>query len=112
MNFKNVREHMDAVIEAARMRLLDDADMAIDQIEYLIENASAEQIRLKASTEVLDRIGVRGGFEVDVEVQQTENPAEILAKRLETLRKRHIEAADVVEAEVVEEDDPQQYTLF
>ena len=116
LNFPNVREHIDAVIESARMRLVDDVDAAIDTLEFLAENGS-EQIRLKASSEILDRAGIRGGFEIDVEVQQTENPSEILAKRLETLRKRHLEAtsavedADIVDATVVDED-PQQETLF
>lgn len=116
LNFPNIREHMDAVIESARMRIVNDTDMAIDQLEYLMENATGEQIRLKAATEILDRAGVRGGFEIDVEVQHTEDPAEILAKRLATLRERGMAAieaqrGDVVDAEVVDET-PQEETLF
>jgi hypothetical protein len=114
MNFPHVRQYMDAVIEAARLRLVDSADDSITTLEFLRENASGEAIRLKAATEVLDRAGVRGGFEIDVEVEQKTNPAELLAKRLQTLRERHLESAGVVDAELVEDepDSPQQETLF
>lgn len=82
------REHAAAVIHAARMRLIDDTDMAVDTLEALMEPGTAEGIRLKASTEVLDRAGIRGGFEVDVAVEAVENPAQRLAERLLLLRER------------------------
>lgn len=120
-NFPSIREHMDAVIESARMRLLDDSDVAIDTLEDLLQPGTSEGIRLKAATEVLDRIGVRGGFEVDVEVQHTEDPAQVLAQRLKVLRERGLagtahltdKPAEVIEdAEVVDDGDHQQETLF
>lgn len=119
-SFPSVREHMDAIIESARMRLLDDSDVAIDTLEDLLQPGTSEGIRLKAATEILDRIGVRGGFELEVEVKQTENPAEILSKRLELLRERGQQAIEMqraIQGEVIEDaevvdDTPQTETLF
>lgn len=117
ISFPNVREHMDAIIEAARMRLLDDADIAVDTLEDLLQPGTSEGIRLKAATEILDRVGVRGGFEVDVEVKDTINPADVIKQRLETLRERGMQSqqyleGEVVDAEVVDDQVSGQDTLF
>jgi len=120
LNFPNVAAHRDAVIEAARMRLLDNSDVAVDALEQLMQPGTSEGIRLKAATEVLDRNGIRGGFEVEVQVEHTEDPAELLAKRLATLRERGLKAmeqralaeAEIMDADVVEDDAPQEETLF
>lgn len=114
------REHALAVIHAARMRLIDDTDMAVDTLEALMEPGTAEGIRLKASTEVLDRAGIRGGFEVDVAVETSENPAQTLSERLLLLRERGQRALEatlasqnVMDAEIVADDaDDAQMTLF
>lgn len=120
LNFPNVTAHRDAIIEAARMRLLDDADLAVGTLEQLMQPGTNEGIRLKAATEVLDRVGVRGGFEVEVEVQSVESPAEVIANRLKTLRERGkaaLEAGygaveqpddEVLDAEVVADSDDEQ----
>ena len=52
-----------------------------------MENAESEPVRLKASTEILDRAGVRGGTElsVDVEVNDVRPPHVIVAERLQRL---------------------------
>lgn len=113
----NVAQYSKAVVEAGRLRLIDEADPAIDQLVALMQPGTAEAIRLKAATEVLDRAGIRGGFEVDVEVEVRESPAEALRKRLDELQKgadavRKIrEGSDIVDAELVE-DDPEQPSLF
>lgn len=121
LNFPNVAAHKEAVIEAARMRLLDVSDDAVDALEQLLQPGTSEGIRLKAATEILDRNGIRGGFEVEVEVEHKEDPASTLASRLKTLRERGKQALeaewateeepDVIEGEVVEGDD-NQGTLF
>lgn len=117
-----VKAHAQAVVEAARLRLLDMADQAIDVIEDLSLNATAEQVRLKASTEILDRSGIRGGTEVLVAVEdnRTETAAERTmrhleetSKRLEDFKKAAEEKAaksaadgsDVIDAELVEDED-------
>lgn len=125
-NFPTVQARIDAVIESARMRLIDSTDLAVDGlIEMMSDRNTADQVRLKAMTEVLDRAGIRGGYEVTVEVEEKVDPAETLAKRLTVLKdraekaaeaKRYISGADVediVDADVIEDDsDPQRETLF
>lgn len=114
LNFPNVQAHKDAVIEAARMRLLDVSDDAVHTLEQLLQPGTAEGIRLKAATEILDRNGIRGGFEVDVAVETKEDAASILEKRLKTLRDRAVRPEedddDIIEGEVVPNSD--QDTLF
>lgn len=115
LNFPHVKAHKEAVVEAARMRLLDASDHAVDTLEQLLQPGTAEGIRLKAATEILDRNGIRGGFEVDVQVEEKEDPATLLAKRLLQLRERHDEAQQVLEGEVVDDSDGEddaQETLF
>jgi hypothetical protein len=50
-------------------------------------NAASEPVRLKASTEILDRAGIRGGVEFDANVNVTDaRPASsIIAERLARL---------------------------
>ncbi len=117
----NVAKYAEAVIEAARLRLVDSSDMALDTLIELAQPGTSEGIRLKASTEVLDRAGIRGGFEVKVEGEVTVNASEEVAKRLAKLsegaaavKRMREEAstgeADIVDGEVIEDDD--QETLF
>lgn len=120
----NVNKYRDAVIEAAKLRLLDDADDALNVLLELRQPGTSEAIRLKAAESVLDRAGIRGGFELDVSVEVSESPADEIRKRLAGLkegaeevrkmREAHQvqpEDADVVDAEFYEED-PEQPTLF
>jgi hypothetical protein len=74
-------------IERARSKLVQAAPYAVDVLEDLMENAASEPIRLKASTEILDRAGVRGGIEFDANVHITDgrSPAQIVAERLTRL---------------------------
>lgn len=74
-------------IERARMKLSQAAPYAVDVLEELMENASSEPIRLKASAEILDRAGVRGGIEFDanININDTRSPAQIVAERLTRL---------------------------
>lgn len=88
LNFPNVKAHKEAVLEAARMRMLDASDDAVDTLEQLLQPGTAEGIRLKAATEILDRNGVRGGFEIDLEVGTKEDAASMLTRRLKTLQDR------------------------
>lgn len=92
LNFPSVTAHREAVLESARMRLLDDSELAIDTIEALMEPGTAEAIRLKAATEVLDRAGIRGGVDINITTDDNrESPADQIAKRMSTLRERQLE---------------------
>ena len=74
-------------IERARRKLIQAAPYAVDVLEELMENAESEPVRLKASTEILDRAGVRGGQDLNIEVEVTDaRPASmIVAERLARL---------------------------
>jgi hypothetical protein len=88
------------------------APYAVDKLEELMEYAESEPVQLKAATEILDRAGVRGGIEIDSNVNIDVRPAaEVINERLNRLAAGAIQAAamlsqngsDVVDAEVVVE---------
>jgi hypothetical protein len=96
----NVQAHAAATVEHYRLRLVDAGDMAIDRVVWLAENAGSEAVSLKASTEILDRIGVRGGSELEVTVDNREDAAQAVRDRLATIRRRTLEGdpADLTDA--------------
>jgi hypothetical protein len=88
-----------------------------------MENAASEPVRLKASTEILDRAGVRGGIEFDarIEVADGRQPAQVVAERLQRLAAGAIQVAstlaqagitiptesdEIQDAEIIEPDEP------
>jgi hypothetical protein len=88
------------------------APYAVDKLEELMEYAESEPVMLKAATEILDRAGVRGGVEIDTNVNIDVRPAaEVINERLNRLAAGAIhtaarlsqEGADVVDAEIVED---------
>lgn len=108
-------------VERARAKLTQAAPYAVDVLEDLMENAASEPVRLKASTEILDRAGVRGGVEFDanININDARPAAQIVAERLERLAAGAIEVAaklaeagitlpdgnnNIIDAEVVEEE--------
>ena len=74
-------------IERARKKLVQAAPYAVDILEDLMDNAVSEPVKLKATTEILDRAGIRGGTELDVGVDVTDSrsPAQIIGERLARL---------------------------
>lgn len=99
-NLPSVREHSEAMVESARLRLIGSTDKAVDWLLDLAENSTSDAVRLKATTEVMDRAGVRGGVELDVSVSQSQDPAVLLRDRLSTLRKRTEDS--IIEGETAE----------
>lgn len=108
-------------VERARRKIIQAAPYAVDVLEDLMENAESEPVRLKASTEILDRAGIRGGQDLNVEVEVTmaRPAAQVIAERLARLadgatsmsaRLRALEESDetdetdIVEAELVVEE--------
>ena len=100
-------------VERARSRLTQAAPAAVDVLEDLIENGESEPVKLKAATEILDRVGIRAGFEINNEVIVDVRPAaSIIAERLARLSKgaeniialtaASQEPQDIIDAEVVE----------
>ena len=109
-------------VERARAKLTQAAPYAVDVLEDLMENAASEPVRLKASTEILDRAGVRGGVEFDanININVGRPAAQIVAERLERLAAGAIEVAaklaeagitlpngnnGIIDVEVVEEEE-------
>ena len=73
-------------VEIARQKISQASSYAVDVLEDLMETAISEPVKLKAATEILDRAGVRGGMELNIDVKTTDrSPAEILAERLARL---------------------------
>jgi hypothetical protein len=103
-------------IERARNKLMQAAPYAVDKLEELMEYAESEPVKLKAATEILDRAGVRGGVEIDTNVNVDVRPAaQIIAERLERLSSSALVTAikitqDVEDAEIVTDDDQDQST--
>lgn len=104
--------------QIARNRLMSGTAAMVEQLEELAYSAESEQVRLGAARDFLDRAGIRGGIEIDqkVEVNITE-AADLVRDRIAKLRKGHEEkakilrqiqegqTAEVVDAEVVEDDE-------
>lgn len=100
-------------LERARAKIMQAATYAVDVVEELMESAVSEPVRLKAATEILDRAGLRGGTEIDIsgDIAIGHSPAEIIATRLEQLKKNATRVAEisstpnveVEEAEVIDE---------
>lgn len=123
IHVRTFKKSQDRPTALAREKLAQAAPYAADTLEELMLEATSEPVRLKASTEILDRVGIRGGVEIDanVEVKETRPAAEIVLERLNRLAGSAavtagiLEAAgtvpqsdpnpDVVDAEVVDDDD-------
>lgn len=103
----NVREHSEAVVESARMRLMGMADEAVDGLEDLIKVGTSAQIRLAAIKEVLDRSGLKGGPDLSVEVSHTISYKDEIASRLKDIKERKAALdkakAEILEGEIVDE---------
>lgn len=105
-SFPSVGVYADAVVEAARLRLMGMADTALDALQDLLGPDIRHNVRMRAVEITLDRIGVVAPpqkQEIDITVRQ-ENPARVLAERLDRLgAATAIDYAE--EAELVESED-------
>jgi hypothetical protein len=112
-NFENVNNYIEAVKESARLRLVGNSDEAVTVLEQLMQPGTAEAVRLRAAAEVLDRAGIKGPVDVNVEVNVTENPANTLTERLSRLTQNLPQIDNTIDAEIIEdEEDNGQETLF
>ena len=99
----SVKEKAAARVDAARMKILEDTGLAAETLEQLMQVGTADNIRLKAATEILDRAGIRGGIEIDMGVEVVHNSAQEVRDRLKKLLAPDEEDEDIVDAEVVED---------
>ena len=105
---KNVKAKADAFVEAARMTLLDNVPDAIGTLTFLMKSdMTADNVRLKAATEILDRSGVNSKHELDVKVEHTQSASSIIAEKLAEMSKSLDivdEAPEATEAPEITED--------
>lgn len=99
----SVKKKAEATLLTARMRLVENTGLALDTLFELTKPGTAENIRLKASTEILDRAGIKGGMDINVEVTNNVSMSEDIGKRLEIMRQRQLAAAKEAEGEIVDE---------
>lgn len=113
----NLKEYRERVLERARLDLLRTAPYAVETIAEMVQDPELNPaVRLKASLEVLDRVGIRGGSElqIDASIQDAGalTPAEEVKMRLDRLRTAAVSTAaelpagesEIEDAELVEED--------
>lgn len=116
IHLRSVKHKTSDDIERARQKLMQAAPYAVDKLEELMEFAESEPVKLKAATEILDRAGVRGGIEIDSNINVEMRPAaDVIAERLDRLAQGAISTAarlaeagltvqpdkDIIDAEVV-----------
>lgn len=110
VHLRSVKHKTSDDIERAREKLVQAAPYAVDKLEELMEFAESEPVKLKAATEILDRAGVRGGYEVDTKATLDVRPAaDVIQERLQRLAAGAATAAatfneKIIDAEVVSED--------
>lgn len=118
----NATEQMTKLSDAAKLRLAQLSGPALEAMEDLVLNSTVPHVRLKAATEVLDRIGIRGGSELNVSgnvTHEMRDPAIEVRERLQALADRiapkELETAspitddlspelETVEGEVIEDE--------
>jgi hypothetical protein len=86
----NLKEYRERVIERARLDLLRTAPYAVETIAEMVSDPELNPaVRLKASLEVLDRVGIRGGSELQIDAvvaDGTPTAADEVRVRLDRLR--------------------------
>lgn len=103
----NVKKAAAAVVDAARMRLIGLTDDAVDVLEDLTRPGTADAIRLKAATEILDRAGVKGALDINIEVEHKIDASVTIAEKLLQISNRSSDDTesdtDVIDAEIVDD---------
>ena len=125
VHLRSVKHRPGDDIERARAKLTQAAPYAVDLLEDMMINAESEPVKLKAATEILDRAGIRGGVELDTNVNIDVRPAaSIITERLNRLAINAMDAAaklaevgivvpeesNVIDAEVVSDDTEETVT--
>lgn len=100
VHLRSVKKRPGEDIERARQKITQAAPYAVDILEDLMLNAISEPVKLKASTEILDRAGIRGGVEFDTKVSLVDDrsAAQIIQDRLARLSSQAV----VIQGEVIE----------
>lgn len=104
-----VKAKAEATVLSAKLRLVQETGMALDTLFSLTKVGTADAIRLKAATEILDRAGIKGGYEVQVEVGNSSTAAEDIQKKLAVMAERMTPKADPEDlGEVLDEPEKEE----
>jgi hypothetical protein len=80
----------------AKQRVVESTPLAVDRLAFLMENGETHAVQLKASTEILDRGGVRAGVEIDQRVEvELVDPSKEVQERLARLAEAHVRKAQI-----------------
>ena len=99
---KNISRHIAA-------RIMEGTSKAVRVLEELMDEGRSEMVRLQAATAILDRAGVGPQSKLEISVTSAgDEAAEVLRARIEQARASiakagEIEAANIVDAEVIED---------
>lgn len=95
-----VKERAEAVLDAARLMLLDSVPDALGVVYGLAMNAETpDAVRLNAAKDIMDRAGLKNAEQVDLNVAITEKPSAKLFERLENMRTDKKELEDLGEVD-------------
>lgn len=92
-------------VEAAKLRMIGLVEPAVDVLEELMKPGVADAVRLKAVENVLDRSGLTKGQDINIQVEQTNRGAELVAERLAAIRERKEKDAEAEARKQQEKDD-------
>jgi len=114
VHLRSIKHKPSDDVERARKKLTQAAPYAVDVLEDLMTYAASEPVKLKAASEILDRAGVRGGVELDanINVHDDRSAADVILARLNQLSTNASQAVnslvndgvDIVDGEVVDDE--------
>lgn len=103
----DVIRYREQMMDHARIELLRMSPKAAETIEQILDSDTVPaQVKLKAATEVWDRIGIRGGMDLDINAEVHTDPAEDIRKRLEAMGAGILHALSTQSAPIPEESLP------
>lgn len=85
------------VIEAARHRLMGLTNTAIETFDDVMKNSINDSARIKAATEVLNRVGVKEDTNINIQIEDKTEARTAVLSRLESMRLEDIQDAEIVE---------------
>ena len=102
----SVKKMAEAQVMAARMKLIENVDGAVDTLLELTQPGTADQVRLGAVKEILDRAGLKGAPDMTVEVEHTISYRDKIEKKLEEIRTKGLPKPeeDTVIGETVDDE--------
>lgn len=117
----NATAQMAKLNDAAKMRLSQLTEPSLQALEDLVLNSTVPHVRLKAATEILDRVGIRGGTELSISGQvdhSVQSPAEVVQEKLQALADRYeqskpelespAKSSDIIDAKIIStEENPE-----